>query len=239
MHIKFTYLFIDFFTILFPLCFSFHSRFGFVKIWPVFLPSLVITSIFFISNDILFTSLKIWGFNFKYVMGPTFVNLPIEEVLFFFCIPYACVFTFHCLDILYFNARTPYNDRLLTPIFIVFLIALAIIYYNKTYPLFAFTLLIVLLSIAKYVLKVRWLVRFYITYALLLFPFFVVNGLLTGTGLNEPVVWYNKSTYTGLRISTIPVEDMFYGMALILMNIIIYTVMSQNKKNLNSKSLST
>lgn len=70
------------------------------------------------------------------------------------------------------------------------------------------------------------------TYVVLLLPFFVVNGLLTGTGINEPIVWYNKSTYIGLRLLTIPVEDIFYGIDLILLNVIILTmIQSRVKKN--------
>lgn len=228
---KFTYLLIDFFTVFLPFCFSFHPKFAFAKVWPAFFPALLITAVFFVSGDIFFTNLGIWGFNDKYVIGYIFVNLPLEEVLFFFCIPYACMFTYYSLNILYFKSRTLINDRLFTLLFIISLIVLALIYHGKIYTLFAFTLLAGLLMISKYVLKVKWLTRFYITYVVLLLPFFIVNGLLTGTGLDEPVVWYNNSSYMGLRILTVPVEDIFYGMALVLMNIIFYTIiLSKIKK---------
>lgn len=229
---KYTYLLIDFFTVFLPLCFSFNPKIAFTKIWPVFFPAVFITAIFFVFGDIFFTGFKIWGFNYKYVTGYVFVNLPIEEVLFFFCIPYACVFTYHSLNILYFKNKTLIDDKLFTLIFIVSLIIVAIIFHSKIYTVFAFTLLAVLLLVSKYLLKVKWLTRFYMTYVVLLLPFFVVNGLLTGTGINEPIVWYNKSTYIGLRLLTIPVEDIFYGIDLILLNVIILTmIQSRVKKN--------
>ena len=48
-------------------------------------------------------------------------------------------------------------------------------------------------------------------------PFLIVNGLLTSI----PVVLYNDAENLGIRIYTIPVEDVFYGYALLLGTILI------------------
>ena len=53
----------------------------------------------------------------------------------------------------------------------------------------------------------------------LLIPFFIVNGILTGTGIDEPVVWYNNAENLSIRILTIPIEDIFYGFELIILTI--------------------
>ncbi len=57
--------------------------------------------------------------------------------------------------------------------------------------------------------------RFLAAYAICLIPFLLVNGLLTAL----PVVLYNDSENIGLRIYTIPAEDVFYGMLLVLGNV--------------------
>ncbi|WP_448634166.1 lycopene cyclase domain-containing protein [Pedobacter panaciterrae] len=93
---------------------------------------------------------------------------------------------------------------------------------DKIYSMVTFIGLAVLMAVARYILKVSWLPKFYLIYGILLIPFLIVNGLLTGTALEEPVVWYNQAQIIGLRILTIPVEDVFYGMALILLNLLIY-----------------
>ncbi|WP_157750510.1 lycopene cyclase domain-containing protein [Mucilaginibacter gotjawali] len=106
---------------------------------------------------------------------------------------------------------------------------MVILFSAHFYTVYTFASLAILLFTAQYILKVTWLSVFYITYLALLLPFFIVNGLLTGTGLQAPVVWYNPAQIINLRMLTIPFEDIFYGMDLILLNMIIYTFLI--KKN--------
>ncbi|MHA4895984.1 lycopene cyclase domain-containing protein [Pedobacter sp. PWIIR3] len=219
---KYTYLLIDFFTIIVPFVFSFHPKLNFYKTWKAFFPAVVITGLLFIAWDIYFTSISVWGFNPDYLIGVNISNLPVEEVLFFLCIPYSCVFTYHCLDLLFTEGLRPPKENLLTISLILIFTALGAINHRHIYPMVTFITLASLLVLAKYVIKVVWLGKFYLIYLVLLLPFFIVNGLLTGTGLEAPVVWYNSEEIIGIRLLTIPVEDIFYGMALILMNLIIY-----------------
>lgn len=219
---KYTYLLIDFFTIIIPFIYSFHPKLKFHKTWKAFFPAVIITGLIFILWDIYFTGLGVWGFNPRYICGIKISNLPLEEVLFFFCIPYSCVFTFHCLNMFIRKSLSKGVENLLTPAFIVIFMVLALINHDKIYTTVTFAGLSLLLVLAKYILKISWLPKFYIIYAILLIPFVIVNGLLTGTGLDEPVVWYNEAQIFGWRFLTIPVEDTFYGMGLILVNLMIY-----------------
>ena len=55
----------------------------------------------------------------------------------------------------------------------------------------------------------------------MLIPFFIVNGILTGTGIENEVVWYNNSENLNFRLGTIPIEDSIYAFSMILMNLVL------------------
>ncbi|PJJ79301.1 lycopene cyclase domain-containing protein [Mucilaginibacter auburnensis] len=227
---KYTYLLIDFFSISVPFLVSFHPKSGLYKHWYALLPAIIVTSLFYLVWDSWFTSMGVWGFNSTYITGIHVGNMPLEEILFFVCIPYACVFTFDCLIRVIPENVLSKSSPFISYTLIGLCIIIAAIYRNNYYTASAFGLL-ALLIFAAYYKKVRWLGRFYIIYIILLIPFTIVNGLLTGTCLDAPVVWYNPDHIIGARILTIPIEDVFYGMGLLLINTWIYQRLRYGKNH--------
>lgn len=222
MNPKYLYLTLDLLTILFPFLFSFYSKANFSKKWKYLWPAILIPGIVFIVWDELFTKLGVWGFNETYLSGLYVGSLPIEEILFFVCIPYACVFTYEALNHLiskdYFR---PYQ-KIISIALIVGCLFLGVINSDNWYTGTTFISLSIYLSFLHFITKETFLGRFYFAYLFILIPFFIVNGILTGSGIEAPVVWYNDQENLGIRIATIPVEDVFYGMLLILMNISVF-----------------
>lgn len=231
---KSLYLLINFFTVIVPFLFSFHPKLNFYKLFKSFFIANGLVAIIFISWDVAFTKMGIWGFNPDYVTGIYFFNLPIEEVLFFICIPYACVFTYHCL-MLFFKPEWPVKiENTFILLLSIFLLITGIRFYNHLYTSTTFISLATLLLLLKFGVKVNWLGKLLSIYPVLLIPFFIVNGILTGTGLENPVVWYNNSENLNFRLLTIPVEDIFYGFELIVLNLFFYHYFIfkfKNKKN--------
>jgi len=212
---KYLYLLVDLAALAVPFIFSFHRKILFYREWKFFLPVLILVTILFCLWDILFTAIGIWGFSQSNTTGIKISILPLEEVLFFLCIPYSCVFTYHCFRL--FLVRNPFPKSSAAAFAFSFaLVIAAIIFYNRLYPLITFSALAVLLLLVK---KKQFLGIFFISCLFLLIPFLIINGILTGTGLTEPVVWYNENEIIGFRIFTIPVEDIFYGMLLMLVNV--------------------
>ena len=127
------YLLVLLLSLSIPLLFSFHFKIKFYKLFfPAFL-SLFSTSIFFIIWDIWFTKMQVWGFNKKYHSDFILFNLPLEEVLFFFVIPFCCLFTYFVFrKFKIFNLKIKKTFLLL---FIFLLVFLIIMFYQNKYTL--------------------------------------------------------------------------------------------------------
>lgn len=222
VNLKYLYLLVDCLTICFPLAFSFYPKAMFSGRWKAMLLAILIPGTLFLIWDEWFTQLGVWGFNERYLTGIRLGSLPLEEVLFFVCIPYACVFMYAALKKQIRTDHMAFSQKSISLFLIIGSALLGLMYTDRWYTCTAFLGLAVCLSFLQFALKVNFLGRFYFSYVVILIPFLIVNGILTGSFLDEPVVWYNNAENLGIRIGTIPVEDAFYGMLLIGMNVSIF-----------------
>ncbi len=223
-----TYLLINLLTISFPLVRSFESRIQFAKQWKGLLWGISIPGAIFIVWDIWFTEMGVWGFNPKHLTGIEAFGLPIEEWLFFLTVPYACLFTYEVLN--YFvkkdilgNIARPFAWGLSAT-----LMALGLFFMPRWYTSLTFISAGIYVAFQAYQ-NPSYLGRFFLAYLVSLIPFLIVNGVLTGSFIEEEVVWYNNAENLGLRIGTIPVEDTIYALLLLMMNTSIYEYFKQSQ----------
>ena len=228
----YTYLLIDLGAVLVPFIFSFHPRLRFSKNFLPFFLANAIVAAFFIVWDYYFTHLGIWGFNDDYLIGVKLGLLPLEEILFFIFIPFSCTFSFHCFRVLKINFFSKKIARLVSVFLAPSLLIMGSIFYSKAYTAFAFLGCGLFIMLAFVVQRKPWAGLLLSTYTVMLLPFFIVNGLLTGTGLEKPVVWYNDKENLAIRLLTIPVEDIFYGFLLVGGTIYIYEFLLAKKRKL-------
>lgn len=214
----YTYFSILLGSLLFPLILSFDKKVHFYKKWKYVFPAMIIPAVLYIVWDSWFTEIGVWSFNPAYIAGIHFFGLPVEEIIFFFVVPYCCIFIYECIRCYFPQLKnTRAADYTFGILAIVCTIA-GMIYNNKLYT--GTTLLLSGLFIA-FILAFREFfrnfhtIRFFISYGIIVIPFLIVNGLLTAI----PVVLYNDAENIQVRIYTIPVEDLFYGMLLIMMNV--------------------
>ena len=218
MQDRYTYLLVDFFCIVFPFLFSFHPRLNFYRQWRYFLTPCFLTALLFLIWDVWFTKAGIWSFNPRYIIDANLFSLPLEEYLFFICIPYACVFTYHSITLFFDFSRFNVAAKWTSIALAVCLTTTALFHLPQLYTSVTFLLLSLLLA-TLLLARVRFLAAFFITFLIILIPFFISNGILTGSITPEPVVAYNNNYNLGIRMGTIPFEDTFYGMILLLLNI--------------------
>lgn len=219
---KFLYLWINILSIAFPLAFSFYSKAPFYKKWKHLWISTLIPAIVFIIWDEFFTQMGVWGFNPRYLSGIYLGSLPLEEVLFFICIPYACLFTYHALGYLIKKDWFASYQNNITYVLVAGLLLVGSFNVDKWYTGVTFISTAAFLIALQVIEKPTYLSRFYFSYIFILIPFFIVNGILTGSWIEGEVVWYNNEENLGIRMGTIPVEDTFYGMLLLVMNVAIF-----------------
>lgn len=215
---KATYLLINFLTVLFPVILSFDKRVRFYRNWKYIFPGLFITGLLFLFWDYLFTVYGVWSFNPDYVIGIYILDLPLEEILFFVTVPFACIFIYECLNYYIRKDLLKRISLIISYSLMIMSAFLVIAYYDRVYTLITFGLLAGVLIIAEFVVKSSFLSRFYLAYLVSLIPFYIVNGILTSI----PVVMYNDAENMGFRAGTIPFEDHFYSMSMLLINILLF-----------------
>ncbi len=184
-----------------------HYHTEFTHIWR---PT-VLVLVPFVVWDVIKTYLGVWGFNPHYYFGVRLFLLPLEEWLFFVIIPFCCLFIHACLK---YYAPRDYLHRVepvVSMLLLVFFVLMAILNVDKNYTFSNFAL------VAAYQLwhmvygNRQMRSRFYITFALSMIPFCIVNGILTGGYTQAPIVVYNPLEHNGFRMGSIPFEDAWYG----------------------------
>lgn len=185
-------------------------KYVFVAIMPVFVP-------FFIW-DALVTG-RHWWFNTDFISGFYILGLPIEECMFFISVPFSVLFVWEIFAVKTGNRIAPQLKKVKFVLLMLPAIGVILWMMGKEYTaLVLLTLGIV--GLVDWTLKTEILARpnTYVYLSIVFILNLIFNGYLTA----RPVVLYNVEYQLDFRIFTIPVEDIFYGFALLLLNTSIY-----------------
>ena len=219
MNPKLTYLLLNLGSLAFPLVRSFEPL---VRFWSfrkgIFL-GIFASALYFIPLDAWFTAQGWWGFNPAYFLGPALLGLPLEEWLFFICIPYACLFIYACVCRL-----TPIKDGTVWTslgwVIVVISLLTAALNHDKAYTFYKVGIAGLVMAAFLIHRRGRGVGNFLVAYLITEIPFFIVNGILTSL----PVVWYNNAENLSIRMNdilpigwlNIPIEDNIYSLQLLL-----------------------
>lgn len=224
------YLYLLIFTLFVPLLLTWDKKVKFFKQLKSLSLSIFIVSVIFIIWDVFFTKYGVWGFNNEYLLGLSFFKLPIEEVLFFIVVPYACVFIHDTLNTYWPIREAKSNKKVLIGLLVILNVWLVVVYSNETYYTTSVTISLFVTILLLLPLKSNDLAALFRSYVIVLVPFLFVNSVLTGFFTETPIVWYNDANNLGIRIGTIPLEDFIYNFSLIVPVILIRDMFLQKKK---------
>jgi lycopene cyclase domain-containing protein len=214
------YLLLELLIIAVPLILSFDKKMQFYRNWKSVLISLFFIGSIFITWDILFTRAGIWGFNPEYHASIEIFNLPIEEWLFFIVVPYASIFIHYSIG--FVHPKIQLNDKITGFISIILIISFLITAISNIERIYTFfvTIISIITLLIGFLNKSKILNRYYISFVVIILPFVIFNGILTGTFIKGEVFWYNKTSILGTRLFSIPLEDIPYAFSLILLNLL-------------------
>lgn len=219
---KWLYLLLDIMAISGPLVLSFDKKIRFFSKWKAVFSSIFVMMLIFIPMDSLFTAYGIWGFNERYTLGYNFLYLPFEEWLFFPATHFAILFVYECLN---YYLKNDLLDKIYKYILLMIAfigILLAVIYPGQLYTSIKCGGAGLLILVLLFLLKPKWLSRFTLVFLVSLIPFFLMNSILTGSLIDEEIVWYNPAQIVNIRIGTIPIEDVFYNLFMLFTTALFY-----------------
>jgi lycopene cyclase domain-containing protein len=188
--------------------------------------AVIIPAVFFILWDQAVTG-WFWTFNPLYITSVNFFKLPIEEILFFLTVPWACLFLWVNIQNIQSHNVTK-NIYLIIILIVLSAVSLFLFRINLYYTASVFLVMSLILLVEVIIKsKVYLHKRFFLFMLLVFFLTLFFNGYLTA----RPVVLYNDSVKTNLNIFTVPIEDFIYGLALIFWVVIIYEKLTKPKSD--------
>ena len=215
------YIVLDLLILLFPLILTFFWKMKYYRFWKPLFCSIAIVGGVYIFWDALVTARGDWWFDKQYLLDiPQPLGLPIEEILFFVVVPYACLFIYE--NLVYFIKKRTLN----IPRFTFFIPAIlffigGIFYWRQEYTILALFSVGAFFIITIFAYPQLIQSSHYWLYLLISFiPFIIFNYLLTST----IIVHYNPVAIWGIRITTIPLEDFFYNFSMLSFYLLVYLI---------------
>jgi lycopene cyclase domain-containing protein len=195
----------------------------------------MIAAIPFLIWDFVVTN-RHWFFTEKYTLGIRIFSLPIEEIMFFFTVPFACLFTWQMVKKFSKSSKfteTNKSKNLIVTLVLILILAGSFIsmIYKKEYT--AISLLFISASILidnKFGANIFTTKTFWIYFGFVSFFTLIFNGFLTW----RPIVTYDDIYQLRFRIFTIPIEDFLFGYALMIFTTTIFE--KQIRKELSSRT---
>jgi lycopene cyclase domain-containing protein len=169
-------------------------------------------------------------------VGIEIFGLPIEEILFFVVVPFACIFIYESLEYFIKDKEIYFNKWIYLSLAGIFIIV-GLIFYHQDYTILAMFSCALFFIIASTIYPEILKSRNYWLYIILSFiPFIIFNYLLTSLIVvyyNPIAIWGGNGAWNG-RFFTIPIEDFFYNFSMLSFYLLVY-IYFKKRWNISSK----
>lgn len=227
---KYTFLSIDILVFMIPLFFMRDKRFESKRTFNQLIPGLLCIAVLFTVWDLVFSHTLIRTFNPSYVVGFYFLGIPFEEYLLFLLIPFSVTVCYeYYLCIGPSHESTSKGNTLATALAVLFLFV-AMFYHDRSYTFYTCLFSSLLLQFNIYFLKSNFLGSYFFVFAVALVPMILIHAVLT----SHPVIEYNISAISGVKIGTIPFEDV---VMFLMQSLLIITIFDNNKHGKSIRNL--
>lgn len=179
-------------------------------------------SMAFIVWDIIAARAGHWGFSTEFTLPFRQLGLPLEEVAFFFTIPFGCMLVWDALEGLQ-GTVSQMMVRVMTSVIGLASFLIVFMHLDRGYTRvagFVALLVLIILITQRALVQSR---RFWHFQAITLGLFVVCNLVLTGL----PIITYGAGQIIGWRFVTIPLEDFFFNFALLNSFLLVYELSSK------------
>lgn len=221
------YLYINLAILFLPLAISFErKRINYQSRMKSVVLSIVSVGTAFVAWDVLATHFGHWSFNPNYLVGIRLLGLPIEEILFFVTVPFSCLFTYAALVYFLKDGTIRPMGKLQLIVGVAF-ISLSLLFLNREYTFLALLSVGITILAAPKLADQIFSSKLYWYYVAVTFAFFLVfNFLLTSL----PIVAYSSEAISGLRVTTIPIEDFMFNFSLLTLYLAVFLRLSRSRK---------
>lgn len=212
------YLIINIIIIFFPLVLSFDRKVQFyTKAKHLIMPYIVVSGLYLLW-DVNASMRGDWSFNPLYVSSVKLFGLPPGEWLFFFTVPYACIFLYEVFNA-YFTQRRINIHRAVFIIIGVLLFTAGLFSLGRDYTSTVLMVGGVTMIVGGFCfIRTMRNSNFWLYMGFSMILFFIFNYMLTSI----PVVIYSTQAITNIRVLTIPIEDFLYNIAFLTLFAQIY-----------------
>lgn len=230
--LQLNYLIIDILILIFPLIFAFIWKFKYYKFFKPLSVSILIVGLSYIIWDILVTARGDWWFNEEFLVGIEIFGLPIEEIMFFIVVPFACIFIYENLEYFIKDKEVFFNKWIYLSLAGLFLI-IGLLFYKQDYTILAMFACALFFILASTLYPSLLKSRNYWLYIILSFiPFIIFNYLLTSLIVvyySPDAIWGGNGLWNG-RFFTIPLEDFFYNFSMLSFYLLVYVYFKKRWK---------